>query len=106
MFSWSTGGKILSNNTQPLRKQICFTIVWGYAEVGEISAQLLTIVKQICFPNGNVLFLSLTSVAKNWMHNLWWGYAEILPRLIKSAHNWPPDITGIRHIAKTCLRNG
>ena len=38
-----------------------------------------TIVKQICFPNGNVLFLSLFSLFKNWMHNVGWGCAEILP---------------------------
>ena len=34
---------------------------------GKISAQAHTIVKQICFPNGNVLFLSLLSLSKNWM---------------------------------------
>ena len=28
-----------------------------------------------------------------------------LHRLIKSAHNWPTDVSDIRHIAKTCLRN-
>ena len=32
---------------------------------GKISAQPYTIVKQICFPNGNVLFLSLFSLSKN-----------------------------------------
>ena len=32
---------------------------------GKISAQPHTIVKQICFPNGNVLFLSLFSLFKN-----------------------------------------
>ena len=32
---------------------------------GKISAQPPTIVKQICFPNGNVLFLSLFSLSKN-----------------------------------------
>ena len=31
----------------------------------KISAQPHTIVKQICFPNGNVLFLSLFSLSKN-----------------------------------------
>ena len=46
---------------------------------GKISSQPHTIVKQICFPNGNVLFLSLFSLSKNWMHNVVWGYAEILP---------------------------
>ena len=48
---------------------------------GKISAQPPTIVKQICFPNGNVLFLSLFSLSKNWMHNVGWGCAEILPCL-------------------------
>ena len=38
--------------------------------VGKISAQPHTIVKQICFPNGNVLFLSLFSLSKNRMHNV------------------------------------
>ena len=50
---------------------------------GKISAQPHTIVKQICFPNGNVLFLLLFlllfSLSKNWMHNVVWGCAEILP---------------------------
>ena len=32
---------------------------------GKISAQFHTIVKNICFPNGNVLFLSLFSLSKN-----------------------------------------
>ena len=32
---------------------------------GKVSAQPHTIVKQICFPNGNVLFLSLFSLFKN-----------------------------------------
>ena len=48
---------------------------------GKVSAQPNTIVKQICFPNGNVLFLSLFSLFKNWMHNVGWGCAEILPSL-------------------------
>ena len=46
--------------------------------VGKISAQPHTIVKQICFPNGNVVFLSMFSLPKNWMHNVGWGCAEIL----------------------------
>ena len=40
-----------------------------------------TIVKQICFPYGNVLFLSLFSLSKNWMHYVGWGCAEILPEM-------------------------
>ena len=43
---------------------------------GKISAQPHTILKQICFPNGNVLFLSLFSLSKNWMYNVGWGCAE------------------------------
>ena len=38
-----------------------------------------TIVKQICFSNGNVTWLSLFSLSKNWMHNVVWNCAEILP---------------------------
>ena len=34
-------------------------------KVNKISAQPHTIVKQICFPNSNVLFLSLLSLSKN-----------------------------------------
>ena len=49
-------------------------------ELGKIFAQPHTIVKQICFPNGDVLFLSLSSLSKNWMHNVGWGCAEILPK--------------------------
>ena len=31
------------------------------------------IVKQICFLNGDVLFLLLFSLPKNWMHNVVWA---------------------------------
>ena len=34
-------------------------------KLGKISAQPHTIVKQICFPYGNVVFLSLFSLSKN-----------------------------------------
>ena len=46
--------------------------IWRYTDklVGKISAQPHTIVKQTCFPYGNVLFLSLFSLSKNWMHNV------------------------------------
>ena len=54
---------------------------------GKVSAQPHTIVKQICFPNGNVLFLSLFSLFKNWMHNVVWGCAEILPLHWSSTSN-------------------
>ena len=47
----------------------------------KISAQLHTTVKKICFPSGNVFFLSLFSLSKNWMHNVVWGCAEILPKI-------------------------
>ena len=50
--------------------------------LGKISAQPHTIVKQICFLNGNVLFLSLFSLSKNWMYNIVWGCAEILPKTV------------------------
>ena len=57
--------------------------IFGYISIipffGKISAQPPTIVKQICFPNGNALFLTLFSLSKNWIHNLGWGCAEILP---------------------------
>ena len=33
--------------------------------LGKVSVEPHTIVKQICFPNGNVLFLSLFSLFKN-----------------------------------------
>ena len=62
--------KINVLHTSLLRKESCF---------GKISAQPHTIVKQICFPNGNVLFLSLFSLSKNCMHYVIWGCAEILP---------------------------
>ena len=49
----------------------------------KVSVQPHSIVKQICFPNGNVLFLSLFSLFKNWMHDVVWGCAEILPKFFK-----------------------
>ena len=55
---------------------ICIVNIWG-----KVSAQLRTIVKQICSPNGNVLF----SLFKNWMHNVGWSWAEILPHLVTIA---------------------
>ena len=56
---------------------------------GKVSAQPHTIVKQICFPNGNVLFLSLFPLLKNWMHNVVWGCAEILPNQVSSKTKSP-----------------
>ena len=53
---------------------------------GKISAQPHTVVKQICFPNGNLLFLSFFSLSKNWMHDIVWGCAEILPNLLGVIH--------------------
>ena len=47
---------------------------------GKISAQPHNSVIQICFPNGNVLFLLLFFLFKSWMHNEVWGSAEILPK--------------------------
>ena len=44
--------------------------------------------KTICFPNGNVLFLSLFSLSKNWMHNIGWGCAGILPDLQNGSWNF------------------
>ena len=52
---------------------------WFNNSAGKISTQPDTIVKQICFPNGNLLFSSLFSLSKNWMHNVVWGCAEVLP---------------------------
>ena len=54
-------------------------IIFVEKKGGKISAQPHTIVKQISFPNSNVLFLSFFALSKNWMHNVRWGYAEILP---------------------------
>ena len=53
-------------------------------DLGKISVQPHTIVKQICFPNGDVLFLSLLSISKNWMHNEIWGRAKISPKQLTS----------------------
>ena len=63
-------------NIHPRRHE---TILKVWIILSKVSAQPHTIVKQICFPNGNVLFLSLFSLFKNWMHNVGWGCAEILP---------------------------
>ena len=54
--------------------------------MGTISAQPHTIVKQICCSNGNLLFLSF-SLSKNWMHNVVWGCAEILPKIVIAPKN-------------------
>jgi len=67
---------------------------------GKVSAQPHTIVKQICFPNGNVLFLSLFSLFKNWMHNVVWGCAEILPAFFPQNKHMPLKKMSIRPTCK------
>ena len=39
------------------------------------------------FPSGDILFFSLFSLSKNWMHNVVWGCAEILPKSLKNVLN-------------------
>ena len=56
-------------------------IIFVEKKGGKISAQPHTIVKQISFPNSNVLFLSLFALSKNWMHNVRWGCAEIFTNM-------------------------
>ena len=60
----------------------------------KISAQLHTTVKQICFPSENVLFLSLFSLSKNWMHNVVWGSAEIFPMKLQMIYSTDLIIPG------------
>ena len=61
---------------------LIFLFIYFFEDTkGKISTQHHTIVKKICFPNGNVLFLSLFSLSKSWMHNVVWGCPEILPTL-------------------------
>ena len=57
----------------------------------KISAQPHTFGKQICFPNGNVLFLSLFSLCKNWMHNVIWGCAEIISQILTNFETNDPN---------------
>ena len=60
-------------------------------ERSKVSVQPHTIGKQIRFPNGNVLFLSLFSLSKNWMHNVVWGCTEILPKIHPASPEfWKP----------------
>ena len=72
------GGVAFKNRQE---KNVWGEIQWGVTQPeacndklsilgGKISAQPHTIVKQICFPNGNVLFLSLFSLSKNRMHDV------------------------------------
>ena len=68
---------------------------------GKISAQPYTIVKQICFPNGNLLFLSLFSLSKNWMHNVVWGCAETLPNKVTTSIVSCLCKTGLDHLQIT-----
>ena len=110
MFEWSLHGTVkiqvkrsLSSFLGPrfsflwCRCYSCTLLKTVDSVSGKFSAQPHTIVKQICFPNGNVLFLSLFSLFKNWMHNVVWGCAEILPNsctgvpcvwLAKGTHLW------------------
>ena len=59
---------ILEYSYDALRKLITNYARFSFFFLGKISAQLHTIVKQIYFPSGSVLFLSLFSLSKNWMH--------------------------------------
>ena len=68
----------------PLKNIFPLRIISLYSALGKISAQPHTIVKQIY---GNVLFLSLFSLSKNWMHNVVWGCAETQP--CKLTHSMP-----------------
>ena len=45
--------------------KLTILIIVAMIGIGKVSVQPHTIVKQICFPNGNVLFLSLFSLFKN-----------------------------------------
>ena len=61
-------------------------------EGGKISSQPHTIVKNSVFPMAMYFFLSLFSQSKNWMHNVVWCCAEILPwkpTTKRRSFNWP-----------------
>ena len=46
--------------------RICLSALLLFiTDFGTVSAQPHTIVKQICFPNGNLLFISSFSLVKN-----------------------------------------
>ena len=72
------GSQLLIVSKKAHRQDFCKISCMTAAYLGKVSAQPHTIVKQICFPNGNVLFFSLFSLVKYWMHNVVWGCAEIL----------------------------
>ena len=73
--------------TKPLLNvYLCSDGVFGSSQASRVGDLTIlpvkfphTILKQIRFPNGNPLFLSLFSLSKNWMHNVVWGCAEVLP---------------------------
>ena len=71
--------------------------------MGKIYAKPHTIVKQICFPNGNALSLSLSlfSLLKNWKHDEVWGSAEILPSALFSQDRLPDELISAE---TTCIK--
>ena len=69
--------------------------------MGKIYAKPHTIVKQICFPNGNALSLSLFSLLKNWKHDEVWGSAEILPSALFSQDRLPDELISAE---TTCIK--
>ena len=73
------GVNLFTSITHSLYRWLMYKCYMNIRWTGKVSAQPHTIVKQICFPNGNVLFLSLFPLFKNWIHNVGWGCAEILP---------------------------
>ena len=115
MFSWITLQKCLRHHQQSvdllsspqqLRAWLVFRTCMYASRTNvlvsrvKIYAQRHTIAKQICFPNGNVLFLSLFSLSRNWMHNVACGCAEILPWVVR----WEIVICCMEHICNNSMR--
>ena len=59
------GSRLLIVSKTAHRQDFCKISCMTAAYLGKVSAQPHTIVKQICFLNGNVLFFSLFSLVKN-----------------------------------------
>ena len=61
------------------RRNLLYVFDWVWKlSIVKISAKPNTIVKQICFPDSHVLFLSFF-VSKNWMHNVVWAVRIFYP---------------------------
>ena len=92
---WRSGCFCHANNIDLINEPLKTKSSVQRTILGKISTQPHTIVKQICFPNGNVLFLSLFSLSRNWI-------VSTKTRNDLTDHQKPPTCYTTYHLACIC----